>query len=260
MCRVIEIGLVLLSMFGGFSNRADAADERRDRESLARVKYLIEMLASKNAAPVVKGKLDKGEDEEITFPKTYDNAAQVPVYLAVQQLLSEGEMAIDPLLDHAKDKRYSFSVNFSNRDFNVGVSEACKMIAEAIVFGFEAELHVLSRSQFSDAHESFMGDLSFERWWRKNKKKGLVDAQLKAVDAMTAYMKSVNGKTASTVHPEAERLPLKEFNQLREDNLRILKAIRESIADRKEPYRAKSLDDQNNYLFGLPWTTRRHNL
>src|SRR5262249_15271954 len=97
------------------------------KEARARVKYLIAMLASKNPPPAIEGK-EKWEDKTITFSKQYDKSLQVPVYLAVQQLLAEDEVAIDLLLSHTDDKRYSYSVNCLN-DYNVSVSDACEAIA-----------------------------------------------------------------------------------------------------------------------------------
>lgn len=147
--------------------------EREDREVSARMAYLIEMLASKNTAPVVHGNARQGGDETIRFTNGYDKALQVPVYLAAQQLLTEGEAALDALLAHVGDARYSFSLNFSNTDFNVSVSEACERIAERIVLAFKPRLHVLTRSQFGIYPKLEGVNQPLAKWWEKNKHRGL---------------------------------------------------------------------------------------
>src|SRR5262249_52772897 len=60
------------------------------KETRARVKYLIEMLASKNPAPKITGEMDL-RDAIIEYSKEYNDSLQVPVYLALHQLLAEGE-------------------------------------------------------------------------------------------------------------------------------------------------------------------------
>jgi hypothetical protein len=128
------------------------------------------------------------------------------------------------------------------------------------LFGFETELHVITRSQFGVYPKLKPDDGALAKWWEKNKRRGLRAIQIEAIDAMITFMTSIDGKTAPTIHPDVQRRPLKEFNRLRDDNLRILKLIRRNIVEKQEPHRAKSLDDSIGCLFGLPWTSRRHNL
>jgi hypothetical protein len=248
--KVTESGLVR----AGLQAVAPSAKETRDR-----VRYLINVLASKNTAPAIKGNPRMGEDAVIRFSKKYDKSLQVPVYLALQQLLAEGEGAFDLLLAHTGDNRYSFSVN-SISDYNVTVSEACRSIVWRNILCFEPELHILTRSQFG-LYPKPGEARSLANWWRKNRHRGLANLQIEAIVASIAFFRKVDGKTAPPWHPEAERLPIKMFNRLREDNLRILKAIRQYIVDKGEPYRPKTLlRGWPNYLFGLPWTTRKINL
>lgn len=257
MSRILLLTGLVLGVVGGGPMPASGRDEAPDREDLARVKYLIEMLASKNKAPVVRGDHRRGDDEDISFPKDYDKSLQVPVYLAVQQLLAEGEMALDLLFAHAGDKRYSFSVNSGNMDYNASVSQACAMIAEEIFFPFDREIHYITRSG-QGAHPNKPGQTLAE-WWKKNERRGLRTVQIEAIDRVTTFMKTVDAQSTLPVHPDANKLPIKEFNRLREDNLRILKSIKGTIVERNQPYRATSLDDDHRYMFGLPWTTRKHN-
>ena len=118
-----------------------------ERERIARIECLIELLASKNAAPTVVGDAAMGDDQTLDFPKSYDRSLQVPVYLAVKELLAEDEAAMDLLLAHKNDDRYSFSVN-SYKDYNLSVSRACLWIAEQKLSCYEPEIAVITRSQF----------------------------------------------------------------------------------------------------------------
>jgi hypothetical protein len=232
------------------------ADERSDRERTKRIECLIELLASKNPAPGVRGNARRGEDQTITFPKDYDRSLQVPVYLAVKELLAEDEAAMDLLLAHEGDDRYSFSVN-AYKDENVTVSEACERIAEQKLLAYEPELHVITRSQFGLYPADSAGSLKI--WWSKNRQRGLAALQVEALDAAIKFMTAVDGATALAWHADARRLPLEEFNRYRDGNLQTLKAIRQYVVTTGTPYRAKTLDDAHSCFFGLPWTGRRHN-
>jgi hypothetical protein len=233
-----------------------------ERERIARIECLIELLASKNAAPTVVGDATMGDDQTIDFPKSYERSLQVPVYLAVKELLAEDEAAMDLLLAHKNDDRYSFSVN-SSTDYNISVSGACRWIAKQKLSCYEPEIHVITRSQFGVYPEvsPFKGPgESFESWWNKNKGRGLAALQLEAIDAEIKFMQEVDGKTALPWHAAAEPLPIGEFNRLRDDNLRILKALRRYVSETQTPYRPNTLDSEYHHCFGLPWTRRRHNL
>ena len=234
-------------------------DDGQAKESAARIGHLIKLLASRNQAPKIKGDASLGDDPEIRFGAQYDRLAQVPVYLALNQLLAEGEGAFDLLLQHERDQRYSFSVN-SYHDYNVSVGQACQMIVERNILCFEPEIEVITRSQFGlypPANQ--LMNTTFAEWWSANKARGLAAIQIEAIDTTIAFMKEVDGATALPWHPAAERLPIEEFDRIRDKNLRTLKAIRDLITTTGKPYTAKSLEGHVTYLFGLPWTGRKHN-
>ena len=237
----------------------DAADAVQ-RERAARVKFLIDCLASKNTPPEVTGDASIGDEQTIRFPETYDESAQVIVYLAAQELLAEDEDVIDVLLEHENDDRYSFSIN-SVEDYNVNVSQACNRIAWRKLHAYEPELHLITRSgpRYPD-FDPFAGSKdSFARWWKANKTRGLAQLQLEALDAEIKFMEQADSKTALPWHPDAEPLPIAEFNRLRDENLQRLKAIRGYVSAAKVPYRPKELETFPQYVFGLPWTGRRQN-
>jgi len=242
----------------GVSREKTLRDADRE-EARARAKYLIGMLASKNPAPEIQGER-KSDPKTIEFSKEYDKSLQVPVYLAIQQLLAEDEGSIDLLLAHKDDNRYSYSVNADN-DENVSVSRACEKIVRRKYLPFEVELHFLTRGGVCPYPNLEPFQWSWAKWWQKNKHRGLATLQIEAIDASIAFIRDFDSKTASPEHPAAQPLPIDEFNRRREENLKILKAIRQSILQTGEPYRAKSIDYPGwAYFFGLPWTRRKLNL
>ena len=127
-------------------------------ETRKRIECLIEMLASKNSAPTISHPEDEGE---IHFPETYDKALQVPVFLAMEELLREGEESMDLLLKHEGDKRYSLSVNGPN-DENLTVSEVCQEIAFAKICCFKSELRLISFDQHSGVPRPINGQTLLE--------------------------------------------------------------------------------------------------
>lgn len=238
---------------------AARCEDRDAKESAARIRHLIGLLASKNPAPRIEGDASGGDDPEIRFDSQYDKTAQVPVYLALNQLLSEGEGAFELLLQHSDDKRYAFSVN-SYHDYNVTVGGACEKIVYRNIVCFEPEMHVITRSQFGlyPPREQMQGQ-SLREWWEKNKRRGLNTIQVEAMDTMIAFMQEVDGRTAPPWHPAAEPLPLEEFNRFRDKNLQTLKSMRHTILSTGKPLTAKTIEGHVTYFFGLPWTSRKYN-
>jgi hypothetical protein len=234
----------------------DQASERIKAVTIKRIDYLIDMLASKNAAPPIKG---DGEDRRIVFPETYDKSLQVPVYLAVQQLLAENEAAFDRLLAQTNDKRYSYSVNNGFGEYNVTVSEACSRIVIRCLFSFGQELHLITHSQGSQFGLK-LNKMSLAEWWEKNKQRGLAALQVEAIDSEIDFLQTVDRTKVLGPDTYSSRLPSDRFNSLREENIQILKSIRLSIIETGEPYRAKNLDGDHESMIGMPWARRLHNL
>jgi hypothetical protein len=229
-----------------------------------RVEALIEQLASRNAAPLVRGDASEGDDQTIHFPATYDETQQTPVFCAYKALLAEEDAAIDILIEHANDQRYSYSVN-STSDRNVTVGAACEEIASAMIVGFDNELEVISRSQFGvfparDPFDKSDPLPTVVSYWKKNKELGLAKIQLLAIDEMLKYFRNANGETDPPWHPEAARLDLSEFNRRRDANIRTLTAIRKYVSETGKRYKTTQIDGAHNCMFGLPWAGRRFNL
>ena len=84
---------------------------------------LIELLASKNQAPL-KGQRGHAY-MEAEPPAGYSKRDQVIVFLAIQQLLQEGDNAFDSLMDHLEDKRYSVSYDSPSGIFDSTVGSIC---------------------------------------------------------------------------------------------------------------------------------------
>lgn len=222
------------------------------REQSERVKKLIETLASKNAAPPIRGPSD---DAYITFPKeTYDQDLQIPVYLAIQQLVAEGEIAVDLLLSHPNDERYSFSVKTVGPS-NLSVSSVCQLLAEIPINCFKPELEYITYDQ-EFVYPKLGPKETFADWWAKNKHRGLAALQLEAIDANLAFFRTVDGEKARGTFLSEGRLPIDEFNECREKNKRVLEKIRAVIIAGNEAYQPKTITrlQRDRNLIGLPWT------
>jgi hypothetical protein len=233
------------------------ADEEGEDETTKRISHLIGMLASRNAPPKIVGDPCKGEEAEIHFDKTYDKNLQVPVYLAMQQLLAEGEDAFDQLLKHGDDKRYCLSVNSLN-DKNITVGEVCQRIFGANIRPWSGEIRFLTKG--GGGRTPGAEGKSFKEWWKEKKRIGLAKVQIEVIDADLDFMRKADAKKAVAWHPYAKPVPPAEFESRREANIRVLTAIRESIVRTGKPYRARTIEGSHEYIFGLPWTGRKHNL
>lgn len=253
----------IVVMCGLFSNQtnAQAIAEKGDPDR-RRVEMLIEQLASRNAAPIVRGNARRGEDQTIRFPESFDKQLQTPVYSAMQALLAEDDIAIDVLMEHVDDARYSFSVN-SYTDYNVSVGRACTILATQMLIGFEDELQVVSRSQFgvfpldsSDANDSPPNVLAY---WKKHRDLGAAKIQVQAIDAMLEYFRTADSSTEPPWHPDAQRLGPAEFNRRRDENIKYLTAIRRFVSDTGRRYRTNGTNGTHDSLYGFPWTSRKFN-
>src|SRR4051812_25355289 len=92
--------LILIGVIGLFGcnegePKASITLSKSELQRQERIQCEIQLLASKNSAPTISGPSD---DRQIRFQPEYDRAAQVSVYLTIQQLLREGETGIDLLL------------------------------------------------------------------------------------------------------------------------------------------------------------------
>ena len=217
------------------------------------------MLASRNPAPKIIGDVSReeikgkarGEMAIAVFDKPYDRSLQVPVYLAMQQLLAEEEAALDLLLDHLDDNRYSLSVHSIEDDKNKTVGDICRRIFWDKIRPFACELHFLTKGGSGEYPPR--GEKSHKEWWEGKKKQGLARVQIEAIDAELDFMQKVDARKAVAWHPEAEKVPRVEFEKLRKANIRILKAMRETIQSTGKPYRPRTCLIWFEDVIGLPW-------
>lgn len=253
--------IVVICAFIADRTNAQAITEKTD-PSRKRVELLIEQLASRNAAPIVRGDGRRGEDQTIRFPKTFDKELQIPVYSAMQALLAEDDIAIEILMEHLDDVRYSYSVN-TYADYNVSVGRACASLATQMLIGFEDELLVVSRSQFgivpSDSSGENDSPTTVLDYWKKHRELGAAKIQVQAIDAMLEYFRTADSKTEPPWHPDAKRLEAAEFNRRRDENIQSLTAIRRFISDTGRRYRTNRTNGAHDALFGFPWTSRKFN-
>jgi hypothetical protein len=253
----------ILMIWGSIANpiNAQGIAEKND-PSRKRIEVLIEQLASRNAAPIVRGNARRGEDQTIRFPETFDKELQTPVYSAMQALLAEDDMAIDILMEHSDDMRYSYSVN-TYADYNVSVGRACTILATQMLIGFEDELLVVSRSQFGVFPLNSSGEddapVTVLEYWKKHRDLGAAKVQIQAIDTMLEYFRTADSKTEPPWHPDAQRLDTAEFNRRRDENIRSLTAIRRFISDTGRRYRTNRTNSTHDALYGFPWTSRKFN-
>jgi len=230
------------------------AGEKSDDQTTKRITHLIGMLASRNAPPRIHGDPRKGDWVQIRFDKAYDTNLQVPVYLAMQELLAEEEAALDLLLKHGDDKRYCLSITHIENDENKTVGEICTRIFWAKILPFQEELHFITKDQWGVYPRSGKSD---KEWWKGKKKHGLAKVQIEAIDAMLDFMKKADVKKASPWHPEAKPVTPREFERGRKKNIRLLKAIRETIVNTGKPYRPSTCNPWYDHIIGLPWKGRK---
>jgi hypothetical protein len=233
------------------------ANEKPDTETTKRITYLIGMLASRNPAPRIVGDDGReirgepmGDMPRAVFGKSYDRNRQVPAYLAMQQLLAEGEVALDLLLKHRDDKRYCLSIKSIGDAKNLTVGTFCSRIFWENIFPLTDELHFMTRDQYRVYPARYR---SVEQWWKDKKKMGLAKVQIEAIDGMLDFMQKADAKKASPYHPEAEKVPPTEFEKRRKKNIRILKAVRETILSTGKPYRPRTCLAWYEDVIGLPW-------
>jgi hypothetical protein len=228
-----------------------SADEEPDKETTERITHLIGMLGSRNAPPKF---VAMALHPEIKFDPPYNKNLQVPVYLAMQQLLAEGDACIDLLLKHQDDKGYCLSVYncVDDYDKNRTVGDICKQIVWAKIRPFQGDLHFMTRGG-RGKYPNLKGK-SLKKWWERKKKIGLARVQIEAIDAELDFVQKADAKKAEGGIPDAPPLSSAEFEKARKQNLRILKAMRETIRSTGKPYRPRTCINLPEYLIGLPWT------
>jgi hypothetical protein len=227
-----------------------SADEKPPTETTERITHLIGMLASRNAPPRID---DMKGYAEATFDKAYDKNLQVPVYLAMQQLLGEGEAALELLLRHEDDEGYCLSVTDCDYDKNRSVGFICRRIFWANIRPFQAELHFMTRGGRGE-YPNLKGN-SLKEWWEGKKKIGLAKVQIEAIDAELDFVQKADAKKAAGPIPDAPPLSSAEFEEARKKNIQILKAMRETILSTGKPYRPRMcINTLYEQIIGLPWS------
>lgn len=227
-----------------------SADEKPDRETTERITHLIGLLKSRNAPPKIVNMKDHAV---ATFDKAYDTKLQVPVYLAMQQLLAEGDAAFELLLKHEEDNGYCLTVVDNDYDENRTVGDICMRIFWANIRPFENDLRFLTRR----GREKYpvLKETSEKEWWASKKKIGLARVQIEAIDDELDFVQKADVKKAAGPIPDAPPLSAAEFEKARKQNIRILKAMRETILSTGKPYRPRTcINTFYESLIGVPWS------
>jgi hypothetical protein len=180
------------------------------------------------------------------------------VFLAIQQLLQEGDSAFDALIGHFEDKRYSISYDAPSGIYDSSVGSVCKHIMRASIYCYE-DLGTLKQFTSGQHYPHEMAQLKLAGWWKQNRTKPLWRIQVAMIDHQIAYFKELDLAKAPPVHPLAERLPLKTLEELRSLNIARLEAMKAGIIATKEAYRPKSIDQFYGRFTWLPWGTYSFN-
>jgi hypothetical protein len=243
------------SMGDGPPLTGKAAPDESEKNTISRTTHLIEMLGSRNAAPRIVGQDTGGppkkwESAEIKFDNSYDKNLQVPVYLAMRQLLLEGESALELLDKHTNDERYCLSIDNGDNHENWTVGHICTRIYWAKILPFKYDLHFMTKDQYW-VYPDKRGKLYKE--WQEGKKAGLASIQIEAIDATINFLKNANAKNARPWVPYAPKVPPDEFETNRKKNIRMLHAIRETIVSTGKPYHPRTCLWWDERIIGLPW-------
>ena len=85
---------------------------------------------------------DRRSAGDLRYPAKYDYRAQAVVYLAIQQLFTEGSATFDALVEHFDDKRYSYTYEAGTGQFNRSVGQVCHdiMYRNLACWDFEVDL------------------------------------------------------------------------------------------------------------------------
>jgi hypothetical protein len=225
---------------------------RAEEDQLARVRKLVENLASKNSRP--EGELKENVPIE-RFSKDYKPEAQAVVYKAIEQLLQEGSGAFDVLVEHFNDRRYSYTSASPSGDYNRSVGTVCQIVVDRCIRCYVNEIPLISRDQWEEG--CLWKDEKLEDWWKRNRDRPLPEIQVEAIGAQMSAIESLKYESARPSHPKAEKLKREEFERLQKESLKTLSAMRTEIQTSNVPHVPKSIDSTYDVFTKLPWPTRR---
>jgi hypothetical protein len=240
MRQSFSAGALLVAVIFG-CGRQSISDERE------RIDALIELLASKNAAPTKDGPLSGIEP-----PLGYDKGHQGIVFRAIQQLLKEGDTAFDALIDHSADKRYSISYEAPSGPYHLTVGSICSRVISRSVYCYE-DLGKLQRISSDQRGHPEMANAA--EWWEKNRKKSLWQIQVEMIDRQIVYFQELDLATSRPPHRYVTKPPIATLEELRSQNISALKTMRARIVATKQAYRPRSIDEPYGRLTWLPWET-----
>lgn len=207
------------------------------------MRYLVELLASKNSQP-------EQDDQRLIVPENYDKNHQAVVYLAIQQLLAEGADAFDVLLEHRDDKRYCYSYESPQGRFSLRVGRVCTAIVRRNVAPYEGKLRSISGAQrnvYPGPH------VKLEDWWKQNRTRPLWEIQVDAIDHAIKFMESADRDKVSSWFVDAPKLPAEKFEEGRQENLKTLRGMRLATATANEAHRPTTIDTAFGKMILLPW-------
>jgi len=211
-----RVGFAVLWAAAGATLLARACEETD-----ARVRKLIEKLASANQAPP---KRDGSPHSYERMPADYDLVAQKAVFDAADEILKIGEKAIPELLRHTHDKRYSVTqLSGTGATHNYSVGQECQRLVRLMVSAGVVPLWTWRGSP----EEYLSKDLP--SWWKKNGKRPLWELQLEQLDNFVRANKHILESNAPPREFGPSREQLREITEAAEASAEKLKKTHEPL-------------------------------
>lgn len=222
---------------------------RAQIEEKSRVETLVGLLASKNKAPKERGPLVTPS----RAPPGYDTKDQLLVFLAIQQLLQEGDEAFDELIAHVDDRRYCISYSVADGGYHFSVGIVCQRICFACISPHLKDGVLNLMTSDKQTYDGFPAGTTLKKWWEVNRRSPLWKIQIAQIGRKIDFLKKFDLKQARPSQHLAKKLPLDTLETMRVRDIARLEAIKAVVTAMEEPYRPTSIEQSEERFMWLPW-------
>ena len=245
--RVLLTGPALADEKAGKVQTSPESEDAEQRDELTRVKELIELLASRNVLGADRRVSQL--DHDMTIPPAYNVRDQAVVYLAIQQLLQEGDSAFDMLAQHFDDKRYSVTIESPSCLEHWSVGVVCRRIMQRQFYCFEdvGFLEEITSNQYRRPSEDVATS------WKRIHGTPLWKIQAETIQTQIGFFRNLDLIKVRPAHPFQKRPPIKALEEMRARNIAKLETMRAAIVGMREAYRPKSIEEPLGRVIWLPW-------
>ncbi len=151
------------------------------------IEELIDALASKNKAPVQRG---KGGHLRLEYSTDYDKSADEAVEAAGDKLIGYGTAAFPMLFEHFEDQRFSHVTETSGGDTTAPVGSACRSIIECQLEVYR-KIGIYPRMVPSYFWDVVDKDEKPDEWWKSHKMMSLQEIQIEGVEWAISQQKGI---------------------------------------------------------------------